>query len=161
MEKIILYILTATVIGCSTTHRSKALTYMGGAFLGGAVIGATQAPDGDNQNMHGLMWGAAASAIAGASLIYLYDENREIREQQYKIRELETKLGKSDGDLKVKANGESAFLETRLPKEYSHLVEPGKWKIYQINEWKKVSESEYVHQDKLMEIEPAKIKIEK
>lgn len=162
MEKFILYTLTVSIIGCSTTSKSKTLSYMGGAFLGGAAIGASVAPEGDNRSMHGALWGSAASAIVGATLIYLSDENSEIKEKDYQIRELTSRLNESKGIDQFEAkNGESSFFESKLPKEYRHLVEPGKWKVYKINEWKKVSESEYIHQDKLLEIEPAKIKIEK
>lgn len=162
MQKLILYVITVSIIGCSTTGRKKTLAYMGGAFLGGAALGATAAPEGDNRNMHAMLWGSTASAVIGATLIYLNDENSEIKEKDYQIRELTTRLNdaKNINSLNT-SNGNSSFLESKLPKEYSHLVEPGKWKIYQINEWKKVSESEFVHQDKLMEIEPPKIKIDK
>ena len=162
MEKLILYALTALLLGCSTDFRKKTLTYMGGAFLAGATVGAVQSGERENKDMHALLWGSAASAVVGASLLYLYDESSELKDKDYQIRELTSRLNDAKGIEQIKANnGESSFFESKLPKEYSHLVEPGKWKIYQINEWKKVSESEYVHQDKLMEIEPAKIKIEK
>lgn len=148
--------------GCSTSFKAKTLSYMGGAFLGGAAVGAAQAPRGDDRGMHGVMWGSVASAIVGASLLYLYDESSELKDKEYKIRELTSQINDIKGIQQLNVdNGESSFLESKLPKEYSHLVEPGKWKIYQINEWKKVSDSEYIHQDKMMEIEPAKIKISK
>jgi adenosylmethionine-8-amino-7-oxononanoate aminotransferase len=151
-----------SLAGCSTlNHRNKALAYMGGAFVGGAVAGSVQTNERQNSELHGLMWGSAAAAAVGATMLYMYDESNEVKERDYKIRELEAKLSDFKKHVTtVEEKGTSDFMESDLPKDYRHLVEPGRWKLYEIDEWKKSGDGEFVHQDKLLEISPAKMKIE-
>ncbi len=147
------------IAGCST-FKGRALTYMGSAFVLGGVTGASSAPKNENENVHGLLWGSTAALIVGTGILLITDEKRDVKDRDYKIRELEMKLSEFQENSKtISQNGESSFFESKLPKEYSHLVKPGKWKLYKIDEWKKNNEGEFVHQDRLLEIEPAEINL--
>lgn len=146
-------------VSCSTTYREKSLTFMGGAFAGGATIGYNSAPQNERKELHGLLWGSISAAVVGAIMFYFYDEGYEIKDKEYKIRDLESKL--SDKNNKYNINdGSSSFMESSLPKEYRHLIKPGSWSVYKIDEWKRTSEGELVHQDRLIEIDPPEISIE-
>ncbi len=158
MNQIILvFILGLSLAGCASWEKST-LAYMGGAMAGGLVIGAAQAPDGDDKAMHGLLWGSLAAATVGAALVYSRDENETIREREIEIKSLKDQLSAS----KLRLNGgDSQFLERELPGELQGLIEPGKWSLYEIDEWKQTKKGEYVHQDRILEVRPAKMKITK
>lgn len=162
MRNLVTLLILVNCIGCSTlSHKNKTLAYMAGAFAGGAVIGASTAHEDDNKNMHGVLWGSAAAAVVGAVMAYTYDENSELKAREFKIREMEARLSDfKKNSVTVSGDGKSDFMEARLPKDYRHLVKPGKWKLYKIDEWKKTPEGELVHQDKLLEISPATVTIE-
>lgn len=162
MRALILLLLLINCTGCSTmSHKHKTLSYMAGAFAGGAAVGASTAHEDDNKNMHGVLWGSAAAAVVGAIMAYTYDESSELKAREFKIREMEARLSDFRHNTVVKSSdGTTDYMEAKLPKDYRHLVKPGKWKLYKIDEWKKTPEGELVHQDKLLEISPATVTIE-
>lgn len=134
---------------------------MGSALVAGGALGASNTPEGENKAMHGLLWGSVAATVIGSGVLLLSEDSKEVRDRDFKIKELEQKMSQFKENSKVFNNqGESHFLESSLPKEYRSLVKPGKWKVFKIDEWKKTSSGEYVHQDKLLEIEPPEVSIE-
>ncbi len=155
-----LVVLLALLINLSAcaTWQKETLAYMGGAFAGGAALGALQSPRGDDPAMHGLLWGSVASAAVGATLVYLYDENRIIREKENEINSLKVQLSENKMILE---EGTSQFLEQELPVDLTGLVEPGSWSLYEVDEWKQSKKGEYTHVDKILEIKPAKLKMKK
>lgn len=161
MKKIVAVVLILTTVGCATGFRKKTLSYMGSAFVAGAVVGSSQTKERDNKYMHGALWGSAAATVVGAALVYAYSETYEVRERDNKIKELEQKMADFKNNSRISTeDGSSTFLEANLPPEYRHLVAPGKWRIYKVDEWKKSNDGEFVHHDKILELTPATVTID-
>lgn len=135
--------------------KKETLAYMGGGFAVGAGMGAGSAPSGDNKAMHGLLWGSLTSAIIGATLIALKDDDKRLKRKDREIEELNKQIKEKK---KLLSLGNSHFLERELPPELESLVEPGKWYLYEIDQWKEIKKGEFVHQDKILQVEPARIK---
>lgn len=152
-----LFVTSNLLVGCAS-WKKETLAYMGGAMVGGAVLGAAQAPKGDDKAMHGLLWGSLASAAVGAALVYTRDDNEIIREREIEINTLKMKLSENK---QLIDGGESQFLESGLPDGLQGLMQPGHWSLYKVDKWKKNKKGEFVHQDKVLEIKPAKMKIKK
>lgn len=155
------FVLLLSLCSCAS-FKEKTLASMGGSFLLGSAIGVAQAPKDENSKMHGLLWGAGLSALTGAALIYLYDESSELKNKNFKIESLERdlsamKLGeKSQIDM-----GKADFYEKALPKKLKSIVDPGEWKLYQVDEWKELSHGVLIHQDQMIEYKEPKFKVKK
>ena len=145
-------------IGCAS-WKKETLAYMGGGLVAGGVLGASQAPNGENKAMHGALWGSVAAAAIGATLIYLKDDDVRLREKEMEIQTLKMEISAGSGRKRQIEGGPSQFVERELPEGVKDLVAPGEWYLYQIDEWKKTSKGEYIHQDKLLEFKPPKVKI--
>lgn len=162
--KIIWLCLSTLCISCASTWREKTLSYMGGAFTGGAVLGVTQAGEDQDKTKHAMLWAGLSSAAVGAAMVYLQDEDQSLSSAQRRIKELELRQ-KSQRMTDYKNNQEvmspvsGSLYESKLPEELNTLVKPGKWKLYRIDEWKKMRDGSLVHQDKLLEIENPEINL--
>lgn len=148
-------ILSLIVSGCSTANKTN-LSIMAGAGLIGSSLGSETAPKGESKSSHALLWGSMAAATAGAIAMMVNDDSKKLEEQRLKIMSLEQAQLEIQNNppQEVLAQGSSQFSEKNLPKEYRHLLSPGKWRIYKVNRWQKISDNEFVHQDKLVEIIP-------
>lgn len=144
--------------GCATWEK-ETLAYMGGALVAGAVIGAAQAPSGDDKAMHALLWGSIPSATAGAYRLYTRKPDAEIRERDLKIKDLNIRLS-SQGDIENETL-ESTYGAEDMPEDIQRLIQPGLWKVFNINRWKKKARGKYVHEDKILEFKPPKVKLTK
>jgi hypothetical protein len=161
MKAVILFLSLLTV-GCSS-FRKTALVSMAGGFAGGYMAGHQLAPEGDNRNLHGLLVGSAVSSLVGVGMIYLMNEDGIIREKNLKIQELRKKLENSSPRNKSildygSINNLSLNGQKKLPSSIKKLIHPGNWKLYKLDEWKKVDESTLVHMDKELVFEAPKIK---
>jgi len=150
------FLMIISVSGCST-FRKTTLTSMAGSFAGGAILGATSAPAGDKEEMHGLLWGSLTAAAVGATLVYLHREDAIIHEKNREIENLKIRLEPMEGK-KLIESGDSDFLERNLPPNMSKLIEPGRWRLYETDAWKKKSKNQYIHQDKVLEFNPPTIR---
>jgi len=147
--------VVAFFLSACASWKKETLGYMGAGFIAGGTVGAMQAPREDNSTMHGLLWGSLTAALVGATLIYLKDDNKKIKEQYVELSSLRSQLKQKKSILN---QGDSHFLEKELPPELEGLVDPGKWFLYEIDQWKEIKKGEFVHQDKVLEVKPARIK---
>ena len=156
MKSVFLQILVMLSTARCSTWKKETLAYMGGALVAGAVNGAAQAPEGEDKSMHGLLWGAVAAAATGATIVYTTDENDQIRERDLKIRVLQDQL--SNNKLMID-EGHSQFLNKELPESLQGLVQPGSWQLFETDKWKQVKKGSFIHQDMVLEVKPAKLRV--
>jgi hypothetical protein len=158
--KVATLLFSLLIVGCSS-FKKTALVSMAGGFAGGYMAGHQLAPEGDNKNLHGLLVGSAVSSLVGAGLIYFLDEDKLLKEKNTKILELTEKLNNQRYSKTIDKEGVISSLSLNhsdMPKEIKNLISPGNWKLYEIDEWKKISEGVMVHQDKELVFKYPKIK---
>lgn len=155
--KIILLISTTLMLisGCATWEKDT-LAYMGGTFVASALIGAAQAPQGDDKAMHALLWGGIPSATVGAYRLYTRDPSLELHERDREINTLKIKLGAFKKEMKID-EGPNSFMESEIPDDLKGLVKKqGQWKMFKMDKWEKTKKGFFIHHDKAAKLIPPK-----
>ena len=137
---------------------------MGGAAVIGGIVGSMVAPEDESTTAHGAMWAGISAATAGAASLVILDSDKDAKEKQRQIDSLHKEIGVLRGEDDYSPSEKEMIstqpsLEKGLPTEYQHLVKPGKWSIYKIDQWISGGENEMVHQDKMIKLEPAQINV--
>ena len=159
MRVLIIVVIIFLQLGCASWNK-RTLAYMGGSFLATSFVGAIQAPDGEDRFMHAAQWGGIGAAAVGAVMVATHDESKEIEKKQKQIEELKIRLSVQDSK-KTKNKGKSDFLESSLPGEVRHLIKPGSWKLFEIDEWKESETGEFVHSDRVLEFSAPEVQVTK
>ncbi len=156
MLKIILLAVSLLSISCASTKKTKSIAGMAVGFVGGYAIGAAATPEGENKKMHGALYGAAASSLVAAGLIYMMDDSKE-KQQQIKINLMADEIEVLKKNKREINNGSINPGINNLPGDLRALISPGNWKLYEIDEWVKKGNT-LIHQDKELSFEPSKLK---
>ena len=139
--------------GCATlSNRAKTILLMVGAGSVGATVGALTAPADENKAAHGLMWGGASAAVAGASGLFLFDSESDKEKLSAENRRLSAELERFSKETEPIPVG-SVRDGADMPSQVRELIHPGRWQLYQIGEkgqWLKQTEHKWVHQDQLL-----------
>ena len=156
MKRITLILTIPMVLSGCATWEKETLAYMGGTFVASALIGAAQAPEGDDKAMHALLWGGVPAATVGAYRLYTRDPNTELNERDREINTLKMKLSAFKQEMKV-GEGPNSFMETEIPDELKGLVKKqGQWKMFKMDKWEKTKKGFFIHHDKAAKLIPPK-----
>lgn len=152
-NKLILCSAIILMTGCSTTIKGQTIEWsLAGAGLG-ASYGYTRS---EYKNKNAMMF-AAIGATAGA-LISLYKQDPD--QKISKLNEENVKLKNAlEGFTNPKTVYQSpAMFNSKVPDKYKRLIQPGEWRISEIDQWVEDSENRIIHQDKMMELIPPSLK---
>jgi predicted butyrate kinase (DUF1464 family) len=133
---------------------------MVGVGLISGTIAAANAPKGENKLAHATIWAGSTAAVTGVASLYLFDEEAKRKESDRKLEMAMEELrslrheSSSHSMSAVKLGGEAPGFTRDIPVEYQKLVRPGKWTIYEVNQWVAQGENTLIHQDKILRIEP-------
>lgn len=149
-------ILTASGIflsGCSTTIKGQTVEWS----LAGATLGASYGYTRSEYKDKNAMIFAAIGATAGA-LVSLYKQDPD-----QKISKLHDENDKLKKELESFTNPKTvyqspAMFNSKVPDKYKRLIQPGEWRISEIDQWVEESENRIIHQDKIMELIPPALK---
>lgn len=139
--------------GCATTIKGQTVEWS----AIGAGIGAGYGYSRSEYKDKNAMMFAAIGAAAGALLsIYRQDPDQKIS----KLNEENLKLKK---DIESFTNPKTvyqspAMFNSKVPDKYKRLIQPGEWRISEIDQWVEESENRLIHQDKIMELIPPSLK---
>ncbi len=156
MFKLFIIILSLFLVSCATSFKKKTLLGMAAGFAGGYAVGSAATPEGDNKQMHGALYGAAASSLVAAGMIYLFDDSKELK-QKKKIQLMTEEIENLKKNRKRADAGVLNPSINDLPNDLKALISPGNWKLYEIDEWVKKGNT-LIHQDKELNFEPSKLK---
>lgn len=139
--------------GCSTTIKGQTIEWS----LAGAGLGATYGYTRSEYKDKNAMMFAAIGATAGA-LISLYKQDPD-----QKISKLKEENSKLKNELESFTNPKTvyqspAMFNSKVPDKYKKLIQPGEWRISEIDQWVEESENRIIHQDKIMELIPPALK---
>ncbi len=127
--RVVLIISALLVMGCSSLNNR---TLLAGAtsFVVCSLVGANSAPEDENKNMHGAMYGGLCSTAAMAISEVLEDRDKD--KQISKVKEIDIKAETLDLDVRKQ------ILKSKSIKSLDKSVQEslkGNWDVYQKTEW--------------------------
>lgn len=154
ISKIFLILPAVTLMSCTTNStRERIVRDMLIAGTVGAAIGYQK---DSNQLANATMYAAVTASSVALVDLYLLDPDKEAE----KLRQENTKL-KNQLDLisnpKVVFETPATF-NSKIPDRYKRLINPGEWKIAEIDTWVDDGDNRLIHQDKIMELIPPTLK---
>jgi len=161
-SQFLLISLCLIATSCASTNRAKSIYLTGGAFALGGAAGAITSPRGESALMHGTLWGGLAAGISSIASLFIFDsekENKELKETNNKLVEEIGSFNKLSAP-EIEAANEIGFGKP-LPQGLREIVKPGKWRLYKLDQWIDAGDNSMIHQDRMIEIMPAVLKIGK
>lgn len=139
--------------GCATSIKGQTTEWA----LIGAGAGAAYGYSRNEYKDKNAMMFAAIGAATGA-LISLYKQDPD-----QKISKLSDENAKLKKDIEAFSNPKTEFqtpamFNSKIPDKYKRLIQPGEWRISEIDQWIEDSENRIIHQDKIMELIPPSLK---
>lgn len=153
INKIIIAASLALLSGCSTTIKGQTVEWS----LAGAALGASYGYTRSEYKDKNAMMFAAIGATTGA-LISLYKQDPD--QKISKLHEENNKLKKDLESFTIPKTvyQSPAMFNSKVPDKYKRLIQPGEWRISEIDQWVEESENRIIHQDKIMELIPPALK---
>lgn len=149
ISKVFLALSGVLFIGCATTPTEKVYRNMLVAASLGVLAGQSQP---EYKNTHSTMYGGVAASIAGALTLYIENPDKETKKLRDEIVLLTNNQNQFEKG-KVVNRGDAIF-DAKIPEKYRSLVNPGEWKVYEIDQWQEEGENRLIHRDRVMELSP-------
>lgn len=137
---------------CATTNKSKTLIAMIASGVVAGTIDANLGDHGGSFNSHSTSVGLGVASLVGVGAMYYFDDESKRIESERKLEVAQHEIRSYRGDDALNASMTASSLEKDLPSEYRSLVKPGKWEIYQLNNWISQTDGTFIHQDKMIRI---------
>lgn len=147
--KLLVLMVSLLSFGCASTHRGRTLQTMAVASAAGIAYGLSR-PSQKQENA--LLFGGISAAAAGTFGMYVWDAEQEVtrlRDENLRLTE-ELGLIKSPHTL---AEVPATF-NAKIPAKYRSLVQPGSWRVSEIDQWVEDGENRLIHQGLIMELIP-------
>lgn len=135
--------------GCATSYRGKIYEAMA---LGGVAGGLYGHSKPESKDANALLWASAGAAVGAALSVYFLDPeeaNEALKTENARLREDLNRIE----NKRVTAETTGIF-GAKIPAKYRHLINPGEWKVTQIDLWVEDGENRLIHQDQVMELIP-------
>lgn len=145
----ILLVSVASLVGCATNGRDRVYRNMGLAAVTGVAVGQSQE---NYKGTYSTMYAGIGAAVAAAVTLYLDDPYNESEQVKAQMKALSAKFDQFENG-KVVSQGPATF-GARVPEKYRALINPGEWRVYEIDQWVEDGENRMIHQDKMMEMVP-------
>ena len=141
--------LSALTGACATSQKGKIVEWS----VVGAAIGSTYGVSRpEYQDKNAIMFGAVGAAVGALAGLYYHDPDKHSENLVNENKKLKVELD-SLRNPKVLIETPATF-NTKIPEKYKKLINPGEWKISEIDQWIEDSENRLIHQDKIMELVP-------
>ena len=143
----------SALAGCAHTTKEKVFQNMLLAGSAGVLLGQQRE---DFKTTYSTMYGSLAAAIAGAVTLYINDPDKEAEKLREEVKKMKTQMDQmSEPRL---ASQTQATFGAKVPDKYRSMINPGEWRIYELNQWIEDGENRLIHQDKIMELIPPTLK---
>ena len=140
-------------LGCATSQKGKIVEWSAAGLATGVVYGSTRQ---DFKDKNAMMYGAVGAAVGAIAGLYYFDPDKNFERLTDENKRL-----RQDLDLvqipKVIAETPATF-NTKIPEKYKKLINPGEWRISELDQWIEEGENRLIHQDKIMELIPPSLK---
>lgn len=126
------------------------------AGAAGVLVGQSRT---DYKATYSSLYGGVSAAVAAALTVYLDDPDKEVERLRSEIRMLS---GAADTFEKGQVTHQSpATFGAKVPEKYRGLIDPGEWRVYQIDRWREDGENRLVHESAVMELSPPSLRGER
>lgn len=146
---IIFLTLSFFLQGCATTSRDKILQGMFVAGTVGTVYGLSKESD---RQANAALYGGLAAATAGVVGLMLENPDTEVKRLREEVSYLKNQRELKD-ETKLVAKSPAIF-NGQIPEKYRGMINPGEWKVYEVDQWEEESENRLRHVDRVMELRP-------
>ncbi|WP_374035774.1 hypothetical protein ACES2I_08815 [Bdellovibrio bacteriovorus] len=153
----LIYLFFVSVLmfsGCSSLNtKERVWRNMAIAGAAGVLVGQSRS---EYKSTYSTMYGGVAAATAAALTVYFDDSDKEVERLRAEIRMLS---GSADAFEKSQVTHQSpATFGAKVPEKYRGLINPGEWRVYQVDRWREDGENRMVHEDKIMELVPPSLR---
>ncbi|WP_374032897.1 hypothetical protein [Bdellovibrio bacteriovorus] len=123
------------------------------AGAAGILVGQSRS---EYKPTYSTMYGGVAAATAAALTVYFDDSDKEVERLKAEIRMLS---GSADAFEKAQMTHQSpATFGAKVPEKYRGLINPGEWRVYQVDRWREDGENRMVHETSVMELIPPSLR---
>lgn len=147
--KLVLILSICLLSGCATTNRGKTLQAMAAAGIAGAFYGVSR-PEAKTQNA--ALYGGVAAAGAGVFGLYQWDSETEAERLRKEAVSAMDELARLRAPKRIVES--PATFGAKIPDKYRSLIQPGAWRVSEIDQWVEDGENRLIHQDLIMELIP-------
>lgn len=152
MKKYILLILTMGLMSCASSTKNRIYQNMLIASATGVVMGQSR---DEYKSTYSTMYAGVGAALAALVTLYFEDPDREAE----KLRG-ELKLLSGANEAAKITHQTPATFGAPVPEKYKRLINPGEWRLYEVDRWEEVGESQIQHVDKVIELTPPSLRAE-
>lgn len=157
MQTLVKYFLFLMIIlhliGCASTYKGKVFQ---SSLIGGFIGGTYGASREEAKDKNALMY-ASIGALTGALLTaYLDDSDQKISDLESRNKKLNIEIEEIQNPRMVYQF--PATFNGKIPEKYKKLINPGEWRVSEIDQWVEDDENKLIHQDKIMELTPPSLK---
>lgn len=153
LKKISLLSMVIALCSCANTPKNNLVTNVLIGVAAGYAIGSMNK---NNSVAFGLLYGGVGGTAAALGTAYLTDfdrDNKRLSSENEKLRK----------DLEAITSPKTiyqspAMFSSKVPDKYKRLIQPGEWRISEIDQWIEDSENRIIHQDKIMDLIPPSLK---
>lgn len=146
----LLFIVSICLLtGCASTNRGKTLQTMAAVGIAGALYGASR-PEAKTQNA--ALYAGIAAAGAGVFGLYYWDSERETERIRLEAQSAMDEIERLRAPKRLVES--PATFGAKIPEKYRSLIQPGAWRVSEIDQWVEDGENRLIHQDLIMELIP-------
>ncbi len=121
-------------------------------LIAGVVGGLIGQTENQFKSTHSQLYASSGAALAGALTVHFEAPDEKIEKLQLELKALRAEVVPS-GESKILHSGPGTF-NSNIPTKYKKLINPGEWKVSEIDQWVEDGENRLIHQDKVMELTP-------
>lgn len=153
LKKISLVMMPLAFTSCASSTKNTLVTNVLVGVAAGYAIGSMNK---NNSVAFGLLYGGMGGTAAALGTAYFSDldkDSKRLAAENEKLRK----------DLEAVTSPKTVYLSpamfnSKVPDKYKRLIQPGEWRISEIDQWVEESENRIIHQDKIMELIPPSLK---
>jgi hypothetical protein len=138
---------------CATTNRQKTIQAMAIAGATGIAYGLSrQTQPQQNAALYGGL-GAAAAGFAG---LYVWNSDSEADRLREQAELMAEDLDRLRSPKRIFES--PATFGAKIPAKYKSLIQPGSWRVSEIDQWVEDGDNRLIHQGLVMELVPPSLK---
>lgn len=146
---------TALFCSCATPRQSRIASTLSG-FAAGSAMGYSTAPTGERKEMHAMYWGGIVGLTSAILSNYYFAEETQVQQYQLENSKLKAELDLIQNANKVLLKEGKGYFKNASGEEFFNNGK-AKWRIYQIDQWKKEGPNQLYHRDKMVELLPTSL----
>lgn len=134
---------------CATTNRQKTIQAMAIAGATGIAYGLSRQTQ---PQQNAALYGSLATAAAGFAGLYVWNSDSEAERLREQANILTEDLDRLRSPKRIFES--PATFGAKIPAKYKSLIQPGSWRVSEIDQWVEDGDNRLIHQGLVMELVP-------